>query len=421
MRASFSVLAPLLFALGACSSPDDTGKPDGRGGTGANGGGGGSTASGGNAAMGGSLSAGGGMSGGSTASGGNATTGGNGGSAAGPGGTSGETGGTSGDGAATGGTTGSGGAAACTKDVWSTLEACGWPGSENTGPDLTQCPGGKLTDMGGASMPTLRVDGDGDVIECANVRGTLRVTGKNVVVRNSRVAYDSGKKGEAANATAAIFVEDGASITVDQVEIDGLDGAHACIWHQGTSMVARHVNCHGVDDGIFTWASSGTAGDGFTVEDSYFHDLTPLTANGHMDGFQTEGGKNGVIRHNTYDMSADATSAVAIWNSLKSSSDILVERNLMAGGGATVYAEDYDPSEASPQGGFSVTNVRFENNTFSTRVSKCVGKYFVWYSRPQYLYGGGPTDGWKRSGNVVLETGENVDAGNPHVDGQPCR
>jgi hypothetical protein len=308
----------------------------------------------------------------------------------------------------------------CASDVWSTLEACGWPGPANTGPKLAQCPNGLLSDLGSSSMPTIELDQDGALVECANVRGTLHVTAKNVTIRNTRVAYDSGKKGEAANGTAAIMLDDGASATIEQVQIDGLQGAHACIWHQGASMTVRGVDCHGVDDGIFTWASSSSAGDEFTIEDSYFHDLTPLTANGHMDGFQTEGASNGVIRHNTYAMSAEGTSALAIWNSLKDTSDILVQNNLLAGGGAAVYAEDYDPSEQSPEGGFSVTKVTFEDNVFSTHVSPCVGKYFVWFSRPEYAYGGGPTDGWQRTGNTVLETGENVDAGNPHVDGQLC-
>src|SRR5262249_27120145 len=139
-----------------------------------------------------------------------------------------------------------------------------------------------------------------------------------------------------------------------------------------------------------------------------------------IDGFQTEGAANGVIHHNTYDMTADSNSCVAIWNSLKSSHDITVDHNLMAGGGATVYAEDYDPSEQSPQGGYTATNITFDTNTFSTHVAPCVGNYFIWFSRPQYSYGGGPTDGWNRPGNVVLETGENVDGGNPHVNGQLC-
>jgi hypothetical protein len=318
------------------------------------------------------------------------------------------------------GTSGTGGAGTCAPDVWSTLEACGWPGPNNTGPDLSSCPNRALTDMGGSNTQTIAVDRDAAVIECANVRGTLRVTAKNVIIRNSRVAYDSGKRGEAANATAPIWVADGASVTIENVEIDGLEGSHACIWHQGASMTARGVDCSGADDGIFTWASSDSAGDNFTIENSYFHALTPLTSNGHMDGFQTEGAQNGVIRHNTYAMSAEGTSAIAIWNGLKSSSNIRVENNLMAGGGATIYAEDYHPSEQSPQGGFTVTNITFERNTFSTRVSPCVGKFFVWFSRPQLAYGGGPTDGWRRTGNAVLETGENVDSGNPHVNGRLC-
>ena len=320
------------------------------------------------------------------------------------------------------GSGGSGDTAAgrCAPDVWSTLEECGFPGPDNTGPNPASCPGGTLIEMGSSSMPTIELDKDGALFECVNLRGRLRVTAKNVVIRNSRVTYDSGKKGGSANATAAIFLEDGASARVERVEIDGLEGSHACIWHQGTSLAVRYVNCHGVDDGIFTWASSDTAGDEFTIEDSYFHDLTPLTANGHMDGFQTEGAKNGVIRHNTYDMSAEGTSAIAIWNSLKSSSNLLIEGNLIAGGAAAIYAEDYDPSEQNPEGGNAVSAVRFVDNKFSTRVSPCVGKYFVWFARPQLLYGGGPTDGWNRSGNVVLETNESVDDGNPHVNGRLC-
>src|SRR5262249_4058223 len=159
--------------------------------------------------------------------------------------------------------------------------------------------------------------------------------------------YDSGLTGKAANGTAVITVDDGASATIDHVEINGLQGVHACIWHQGESMTARYVNCYGSNDAIFAWADTGfsqTSGDNFTIEESYFHDLTHQTANGHIDGFQTEGAGNGLIHHNTYDMTADSNSCVAIWNSLKSSHDIKVDHNLMAGGGAAVYAEDYDPS-----------------------------------------------------------------------------
>jgi hypothetical protein len=38
----------------------------------------------------------------------------------------------------------------------------------------------------------------------------------------------------------------------------------------------------------------------------------------------------------------------------------------------------------------------------------------VWYPR------GAPTDGWNRSGNVVLETGQNIDKVNPTYQGWTC-
>jgi hypothetical protein len=234
------------------------------------------------------------------------------------------------------------------------------------------------------------------------------------------VRYDGG----GGNGTGVIKVEDGADATIDHVETDGMNHTHACVWHQGTAMSMNAVNCYGIDDGVFSWADtafSATTGDNFSIADSYFHDFTTNAANGHEDGYQTEGANHGVIRHNTYLMTTGANSAIAIWNSRKSSSDIAVDDNLITGGGFTTYAEDYSPSEASPAGGNTVTGISFTDNRFSARFGGCVGEWGTWFYRAAWMpYQGGPTDGWHRSGNVVLETGENVDATNPHVNGVLC-
>jgi hypothetical protein len=220
-----------------------------------------------------------------------------------------------------------------------------------------------------------------------------------------------------AGGSGVVNINPGFSATVDHCTLDGLNATHACVWHEGSTMTATHNDCEHVNDGMFAWATtvgvSGT-GDNFDIEDNWLHDFTTQAANGHIDGFQTEGAMHGIIRHNTFDVSQNQDSDVAIWNSRKSSDDILVDDNLMAGGGFAVYVEDYDPSEASPAGGFSVTNVRVTNNKFSTVHYGCAGFYGVWYPR------GNPTDGWKRSGNVILETGVNVDNGNPTFNGNPC-
>ena len=288
----------------------------------------------------------------------------------------------------------------CVRQVWQNLEACGWPGPANTG-----YPSG--TPLRATQGRT--ISADNTVIDGEKITGGLVIAAKNVTVRNSWIISSFGT-GTAVNGTGVIKITSGASATIEYCTLDGSNRTHGGIWFEGASLVARANNIFGINDGIFVWDANN-----FTLEDNYLHGFTDQTANGHIDGFQTEGASYGIIRHNTFDVSQDQDSAVAIWNGRRNSDDILVENNLMAGGGFAVYAEDYSPSEQSPAGGYSVTNIRFNNNRFSTVHYPCVGNWGVWFTR------GAPTDGWRRSGNTVLETGQNIDAKNPIVSGVECR
>ena len=297
--------------------------------------------------------------------------------------------------------------AACkTAKVWSSLEACGWPGPANTGYPTGQVFSRTVT--GGYVVTT-----DNAVIDGWKVSGGIQVRAKNVTIRNSWVTSSFGGAG----GSGTVNINPGASATVEHNVLDGLNATHACIWHEGSSMTATANNCQGVNDGIFMWATQegvdGT-GDNFTIQDNWLHSFTTQAANGHIDGIQTEGTRNGVIRHNTIDVTQDQDSDVALWNSRKSTDNVKVDGNLMAGGGFSVYAEDYSPSESNPTGGYTVTNVSFTNNTFSTVHFGCVGVFGVWFTR------GAPSDGWRRSGNIVLETGQNIDTQNPTVNGRLC-
>ena len=294
-----------------------------------------------------------------------------------------------------------------TSAVWSNLVLCGWAGAANTG-----YPDGQVfskTVSGGLNVTT-----DGTVIDGYKISGGVNVTAKNVVIKNSWITNSAG----GVDGSGVVTVQPGASATIDHSLLDGLNATHTCIWHMGVSMVATANECTGVNDGIFSWAATvgvdGT-GDNFTITDNWLHGFTTQAANGHVDAYQTEGAKNGVIRHNTFDVAQDQTSAIAIWNGRKSSANIAVSNNLIQGGGFSIYAEDYSPSEASPAGGYSVTNITFTDNRFSNSRYACVGTYGVWYTR------GAPTDGWHRSGNVLLETGQNLDSNNPIVNGWECR
>jgi len=290
--------------------------------------------------------------------------------------------------------------------VWSNLDGCGWPGPGSTGFVDGQVFGRVVS--GG-----LTITQDGMVVDGWQVSGGIQVRAQNVVIRNSYVTNSAGGR----NGSGVINVNPGFSATIDHNVLDGLNATHACVWHEGRSVTVTANECRGVNDGIFSWASQvgvdGT-GDNFVIEGNWLHGFTTSAANGHVDGYQTEGARDGVIRHNTIDVTQDQTSAIAIWNSRKSSDNIVVDDNLLAGGGFTVYAEDYSPSEASPAGGYSVTNVSFTNNRFSTVHYSCVGYWGVWYPR------GAPSDGWRRSGNVVLETGQKIDSANPTTNGRTC-
>lgn len=341
----------------------------------------------------------------------------------------------------------------CKNSVWQNLEACGWPGPANTGPDLTQCPGGVLTTNSGSTTRTITISTPGAVINCENITGGLQITAQNVTIENSIVSFDAGGAG----GTGVININDGASATIDHVELNGLDHTHACIWDEGVkgatlaySMVAKNVNCHDVNDGIFSWwwpsDKNAGAGSDFIIQDSYFHDFTENAANGHIDGYQTEGAQNGTIAHNTYQILRTANdvtvsgggldSAIAIWDDYNESSPtgltaghFTISDNLMGGQpGFMSYAEDYSgPSGQATEnvansavGGNSLVDVKYIGNYWSNYYDACVGQWGTWFYRGAWpAYYGGPTDLWNaaggslRSGNVVLETGENIDTGGP--------
>lgn len=309
--------------------------------------------------------------------------------------------------------------------LWSNLETCGWPGPNNTGPDIAACGGALTAYTGNANITT-----NNTTISCKTITKCLSIQATNVTITNVTVTCATGRTAEDVNGTGAIKVEAGGSAVISNAKINGTSSVHACIWTDGLSVSITKVDCVGMNDGIFNW---NTSTNNLLIKDSYFHDFTAATANGHIDGYQTEGTKPysqpAIIEHNTFRMNIIAgdpnragggiDSAIAIWNGYTSSDNITVRNNLITGGGFAIYAQDYHPSESSPAGGNVVTNIRFENNVFSTyQEGNCVGFYGIWFYRSSWTYKGGPTGDWGANGNVrtgnkIIETGQSLDTGNP--------
>jgi hypothetical protein len=99
--------------------------------------------------------------------------------------------------------------------LWDNLERCGWPGPSNTGPDLSQCPGGVLTNNTGLTTRIVTVTTPGAIINCENITGGIQITAQNVIIKNSIITYDGGGVG----GSGVININDGASAIVDRVEL----------------------------------------------------------------------------------------------------------------------------------------------------------------------------------------------------------
>lgn len=306
--------------------------------------------------------------------------------------------------------------------LWSNLEICGWLSPSSTGVPSS-------TTLSNYTGPTT-ITANGTIIDGKQINGNLTIDADNVTIKNSLINYS----GSGGGGSGAVKILANATAIIDHVEINGNSAVHACVWHEGSSAVITYLKCHDVEDGVFSWfqnAGSPISGNNLTMENSYIYRLNAVESNGHWDGYQTEGAQHVVLRHNVFDMNQNANAAIAFWNDQQTTDDVLVENNLIRGGGFSVYAEDYSPSEptnSSPNnavGGNAMTNVRFLNNKFSDVDSGCVGSFGVWFFRSAWNYQGGPTGGWGangnlRSGNTVLETGASVDNSNPSVNGVVC-
>src|SRR5262249_25127376 len=82
----------------------------------------------------------------------------------------------------------------------------------------------------------------------------------------------------------------------------------------------------------------------------------------HFDGFQTNGGNNLLVRHNTVRNPCDQTSTIALFDDQGETTEVTVDDNLLAGGGYTLYC----PSEHGVVASVRVTNNSVARTWFPT-------------------------------------------------------
>jgi hypothetical protein len=214
--------------------------------------------------------------------------------------------------------------------------ACGWPDSTNTGVP----PGTQLEKVNG----TVDLDQNGMVYSGKEVRGAINVKADNVTIQNVRLISD------APYPIRTFGDRTYTGTVVRNVEID-LAGAEEAKGIAFDNYTADRVWFHNGMD-------CAHAGRNVTITNS-FCDLAVLSAgsSAHADGFQSDGGDHIVFRHNTIRNPNDQTSAILLSTNTDSISDVVIDNNLMSGGGYTVYC-------GTDSGGVAA-NTRYVNNVIS--------------------------------------------------------
>ena len=201
--------------------------------------------------------------------------------------------------------------------------ACGWPDETNTGTK------GTLTVVNGS----VTLSTPGQVYENRDVRGCITVTAKNVTIRNVKItcgasyvisvrAGDPNVDGGWQAADAALVVED-----VDINMSGQLEGK--AIAFSGYTLRRAHI--HGGSD-------CGHFGVNVVIEDTFCNIPAGGPNDGpHYDGYQSDGGRNIVIRHNTIRVPYSQTAAILMSTNTSPIRDVSIVNNLVAGGGYSIY------------------------------------------------------------------------------------
>jgi hypothetical protein len=253
----------------------------------------------------------------------------------------------------------------------------GWPGPDDTGVPK----GTKLTRMEGAQTALAT---PGEVVDGKDVTGCLTITASNITLRRFRVSGCSREP--------VISVGYGLSgIRIEDCEIDGgnLNPNASAVGYDGYSI--RRCDIHGTGSGLHMT-------NNVVIEDNWVHDLHE-GEDSHNDAVLTNGGAHLVVRHNTLENAHTQTAVVALYGDLDAVVDVVVENNLLDGGGYAVYGGSVPGKRFSAQ----AAGVRFTGNHFGQTFFPKGGKF----GPVSGFDPGRPGNAW--TGNVWHEGGTPVE------------
>jgi hypothetical protein len=241
----------------------------------------------------------------------------------------------------------------------------------------------------------MNIDTPDVVIEGQIIDGCLAVRASGVIIRNSRITCVSGIT---VNADSRTFSGDPLEITDSELSCRDAEGQPGPGTALGDSNItARRLDVSGCENGLSVSVN-------VDIQDSYIHGFYNGEDN-HADGIQfgnhyndedppeiEPGVRNITIKHNTiFGIGEDGSfTTSAIITGPLDDTDVLIERNLLGGGGYTIYCG----SETVPG-----VNYRVISNSFTNRFKSTIG-----FFGPATNCGDDTALG-TITGNTVYETG----------------
>ena len=225
--------------------------------------------------------------------------------------------------------------------------ACGFPDATNTG-----VPAGTPLDQVNG---TVELKTPGMVYSGKEVHGNIHVLADNVTIEKVRVISNADYVIDLAYGDAH---PQGTVIRDVEIDMQGQEEGKGISFDNYT---AQRVWFHnGLD--------CAHSGNNVVITDSYC-DLPKLRqgSDAHADGFQSDGGGNFVFRHNTIRNPNGQTAAILMSTNTGPIDNVVIDNNLMSGGGYTVYC-------GTDEGGVA-TNTTYTNNVISREFFSKGGYY----------------------------------------------
>lgn len=263
---------------------------------------------------------------------------------------------------------------------------CGFPDATNTGvpsgvslrsvpSQVSSGPGWHYDSRGWVS-----VDGNGAVLDGLRIPYNVDVVANDVTIKNSQVEVQGESFG--------ISLRHAARTTVQNTEVFSPDA--------GTNRLMVGIkDIYGDSTGTQVlrsdiWhTSTGVQIDSGLVQDNYIHDMG-YKAGDHLNGTTSNGGTTLLtLRHNTVLNQFAQTDAISLFEDFGVQANRIIDNNLLAGGGYTLYA-------GQNPGGLTATGITVTNNRFSRLFYPQGGSY-------------GPVTAWNPTGTGNTWTGNTWD------------